>query len=281
MLPRLILIIVLLAGISFGGYTAYNNYYNAPEKVVARATENVTKLKTVHADIKILSTARSTDGTNASVQSDISAISDIDIPTKSQKTHMTIQFGQNTVTMDLILLPEGQMYLKMPSYGPDWVGMNLKDLKDKGQLPIDPQSNDYYNQSVGFLKSVKPGSITKLEDDTVDGVKAYRYRVDISTTQYIEYLKQLGQDSKTTDSFKDAAVKSDIWIDQKTGYIIRMSSDIKNLSYNDPKSSQLIGTADMTMQIDYSKFNQPVTIAKPEGTIYTMEEYIQKLQSGK
>lgn len=280
MLPKLLVIFLLIIGIGFGGYKAYDSFYLSPEKIVARASESISQLKTVHADMDITTNMRVTNEQGASVtqQTKITGLSDLDLQDKTQKTHMTIQVGNNSLEMDMILLKDGEMYMKMPILGKGWISVNTKTFKEQGSLPIDPQSNDYISQSLGFLKSVKPGSIVKLEDEVVDGVKTSRYRVDISTVQYLEYLRQLTGNNDLAEAFKDANVKSDLWVDKKTNYVVKMESDIKNFKVLDPKTKNTLGSVDMVMRINYSKYNQPVNIGKPEGEIVSYEELLKQAQ---
>lgn len=283
MLPKLLVILLLIAGLGFGGYYAYNNYYLSPEKVLARSSEQFLKLQTVHADMDISTTVRATDKNGVAVtqESKISGISDLNLPDKTQKTHMAITAAGNTLEMDMILLKNGEMYMKMPILGQDWLSINTQTLKEQGNLPVDPQSNDYVIQSLGFLKSANKGSIIKLEDEVVDSIKTTHLRVDVSTPQYLEYIKQLPNSSSLADSFKNASIKTDMWIDKKTNYVVKMESTIKNLSLMDKKTNTPIGSADTMMKINYSKYNQPVNISKPEGNIVSFEELLKKAQESR
>lgn len=284
MTSKLLVLLAILAVLGFGGYTAYNKYYQSPEKVLLRASQQFDQLKTVHADMDITNNMRLTSqqGLPVNQESKITGISDINIPDKTQKTHMNISVGGRSLEMDMILLQGGEMYIKMPLLGgEEWLSLNTKTLKEQGSLPIDPQSNDYVSQSLGFLKSLDPGSILKLEDETIDGVKTSRYRVDISTTKYLEYLRSLENGAQMTDSFQDASMKTDLWIDKKSNYIVKMESNVKNLKLIDPKSKSPLGTADMVMKINYSKHNQPVSILKPEGSIVSYEELLEKAKQRK
>jgi hypothetical protein len=281
---KLLVIFLLIIGLGLGSYYAYTYYFPSPEKVLLRASEQFSQLKTVHADMDILTTMHVNNpqtGAEVSQESKISGFSDMNIQDKTQKMHMSMSSGGNTLDIDMILLTGGQMYMKMPILGQNWISINTSTLKKQGNLPIDPQSNDYVTQSMGFLKSVDKNSIIKLEDEVLDGIKTSHYRVDISTPQYLEYLRQLSDDGSLANSFKDATIKTDLWIDQKTNYIVKMESVVKNLELINKNTNTSMGTSDTTFNMSYSRYNQSIIIGKPEGNIVSYEDLLKKAQGSK
>ncbi len=278
-MARIIILLLLFGGLVFGSYYGYNKYYLSPVRVLAKASEQTVKLQTVHADMDISVTAHATDknGTPVTQDSKVTGFSDLNLPDKTQKAHMTIAAAGHSLDIDMVLLKGGVMYMKMPIIGQDWISINTQTLKDQGNLPVDPQSNDYATQSLGFLKSLNKDSIIKLDDEEVDGIKSAHFRVDVSTPQYLEYIKQLPNSSSLLDEFKNATVKTDVWMDKKTNYVVKMESTMKNLTLTDKKTGSSIGSADGVVKITYSKFNQPVDISKPEGNIITYEDLLKKL----
>ncbi len=276
------LILVVIAICGFGGYTAYNTYYQSPQKIILRASQQMTELKTVHADMDITMNMLllSSQGTSNAVESKITGLSDINIADKTQKTHLVLTSPMGNVDTDTILLKNGEIYtrLNVGELGKYWWSMNTKTLVDGGTLPVDPQSSDYVAQSLEFMKSFDTSSILKLEDEVVDGIKTSRYRIDVSTPKYIELLNSMPNGEKQSEGFENASIKSDIWIDKKTNYIVKMESTIKNLGLRDPKTNESIGSSDMVMVLAYSKFNQNVVIEKPQGEIYPYEYLMKMMQ---
>lgn len=277
-LPKILIVavlVVLIAVLGGGGYYFYN-LSASPEKVLVKASEKFTKLKTVHADINISSTTYITDdqGLPTTTTSKITGFGDLNLTDKTQKMHLDLSASGNTFGMDTVLLTGGQIYMRLPILTEDWISINTQTLEDQGSLPIDPQSNDYVTQSLGFLKSANNSSIIKLQDEAVDGINTTHVRVDVSTPQYIAYLKQISNSSSLSDSFKDANVKTEIWIDKKTNYIIKMNSVVKNLTLLDPKTGGRLGSSDSTIDIKYSRFDQAVDISKPSGTTVNFEDLL-------
>lgn len=265
--------ILLLAG---GGYFGYQYYFQSPEKILVKATQQFSNLKTVHAEMEVSGTTRLTQN-NTTLSSKISGFTDINIPDKTQKMHMTVNSNGQSFDMDIILLKAGEMYMKMPALGQIWISLNTKTLKDQGRLPIDPQSNDYVTQSIGFLKSVDKGSIVKLEDETVDGIKANKFRVDISTPKYLEFLKAQNVNQSFIDSTKDATIKSTIWIAKGSSNVIAVETEVKNVKVYTPGTTNYLGSADSTVEVNYSRYNQTTDVSKPTGEIVSYEDLLKKL----
>ncbi len=264
----ILMIILLLFVLAAGGWGWYNFIYNSPQNVLARTTTAFSKLRSVHADLDIKSLVRSQAQGGALTTQNVNIVgfSDVNLSEQSQKMHLNVSASPNSLEMDAIILKNEIMYLQMPILGEGWIQFSFDELKESGNLPIDPRSSDYVSQSLGLLKSANKDTITKLEDEVIDGTKTSHYRLGITTSQYIEYLKSIKADS-LIDSFENAAIQTDLWIDKKTSHTIRVKSEIKNLSTINPQTKTKIGTNDTTAIISYSKFDQPLEVMAPTGEI--------------
>lgn len=273
----LLLIILLILGASFGGYTVYNQYFMSPSKNLIRASEKFTKLKSVHAEGEMnISVSEYSEEKKSNEQFNIKMdfFGDFDVKNNNQKLHMKQSIDlkndqKYTIESDLVMLGGKTQYMKSAMFGDKWLKVDLekKNATESAEL----SSNDFLAQSKGVFDSFDKNSILKLEDEVIDGIKTTHYRIDVSTDKYIEALKKSTKDEKQVESFKDAAIKTDMWIDIKTNNIVRMKLEVKNF-----KSQETSG--DMNMVFNYSKFDQPVNIGKPDGEVVDYEEFIKQQQ---
>lgn len=274
MLPRLLILILLVASLAGGGYFVTKTFLQSPDQILITASEKFTKLKTVHAEMDITPT---NSMCTEKQECKITGLSDVNIQDRTQKMHMTTSIGGTKTDLDVVLLKDGELYIKVPVLSSDWIHLNTQVLKEEGDLPFDSQSNDFVGQSLGFLKSVDKKSVIKLEDETVDGIKTTHLRLDVSTPQYVEYLQKVSTSSALAKSFKDASAKTDVWINKSTGYIMKMESTVKNLNSMD-SLGRSSGSTDMVMKITYSKYDQSVDISKPEGTIIEYDQFLKDFE---
>lgn len=274
MLPRLLILILVIGSLAGGGYFATKTFLQSPDQILITASEKFAKLKTVHAEMDITPTSSIC---TAKQECKITGLSDVNIPERTQKTHMTTSIGGSKTDLDFVLLKEGELYIKVLVLSQDWIHLNTQTLKDQGNLPFDPESNDFVSQSLGFLKAIDKKSVVKLEDEIVDGIKTIHLRLDINTSEYMQFLEKISTGSALAKSFKDAAVKTDVWINKSTGYIVKMESSAKNLNLLD-NSGKSSGSSDMVMKITYSKFDQSVDIGKPEGTIIEYDQFLKDFE---
>ncbi len=265
------LVLLVLCIIGIGGIVGYANYYS-PQKVLLRSLDHFTRLKTVHASMDITTKLKDPKIPAPYQDSSIVAESDINLQNNTQKSHMTLKMSGMGIDFDMILLKDGEMYMKMPFMGADWIQYDLKTLSKISGVPLDLQSNDYVSQSLAFLKSMQPQTVVKVGSETIDGERTTRYTVQISREKYLEHFNQLGVDSKITDQFRSADITLDLWINVLANTIVQTQSDVKNLTLSNALTSVSEGTADSSIKTKYSKYNQPVTIGKPEGKIIPSEE---------
>ncbi len=177
------------------------------------------------------------------------------------------------IEFDLIFLSFDEMYMKSALFGNNW--LSITDEGDNAQL----QQEDYIKQSQAFIKSLNKDSVVKLEDEVVEGQRVSHYRLDISTDKFLEVYKDQKNYEQMKETFKNATLKTDMWVGKKNENIIKMVVNIGGAQLYDPKQKQSLGYMDAIVTIKYSNFNQPVTVEKPEGKIYSTEELQQLLQS--
>jgi hypothetical protein len=92
------------------------------------------------------------------------------------------------------------------------------------------------------------GSVKSLGTETIDGVQTTHYQLTID-------ISKLPQGAKIEALVHPKYGPIDVWIGNDNGYVYRES-----LSASFSAHGQ---SASMTMKVDFSKFNEPVTVAIP------------------
>lgn len=177
----------------------------------------------------------------------------------------------------------GTLYLNV-SLGTMQVTYNLKQVDKDNQTyvqsskgvwyVIDPQAanNPSANPFVSFTKvadfdgmasSFQKGKVTDNGYNTVNGV---RLRHLTSTLDQGAVGSQLGTSSLT--NLDTAAI--DIWIDEATGYTYKIDFKLTFKATATTTQTYAFGAdtgPTLDIELDYSNFNQPVTITAPQGAV--------------
>ncbi len=265
MFRKLLVLLIALALIGFVIYQSKNQVLISSEKIVKQSVENFTQQNTVHGDIDVSMTLHVPSSKD--MESKIFATSDIDLKDNSQKTNLNIGVNGLSIQAEVIVLKMQDMYMKMHFLGPNWYYMNMNQLKEDMDLPLDFQSNDYATQVTAFLKSFDEKSVTQVGEEEINGIRTTHYILNIDREKFIAYMQDITKGSTFADAFKDSTIKTEVWIDKKTNHLIQTVSNIENFQVTNPQNKQNLGTADMVIKIKYSKYNEPVEIKKPEGEI--------------
>ncbi len=274
-MSKFLIPIALLVLVVVGGYFGYQKFYLAPEKVIARAVEVANKLKTVQIDIDTTVKATATSGgVSQSAETGIKGLTEVNIKEDSQKAKFTMSAQGISTDMEVTILKDGMMYLKMSNFGGKWISFSKETIKKAQGLPVDSDSIDYVSQLSGVLKSVKKDTLKKLVQEEVNGVRTTKYEAEIDNKQYIDYMNQAGMDLEGED-FSDATMKATIWVNTKTNNVIKMTTSTKGIKVQTGVSEAPEATADIELTMIMSKHNESVDIKSPEGEVVKYEDMLQ------
>ncbi len=243
-----------------------------PTSELDQSIEKFKNLKTFHSDFDVELTM---DIPNPDVpdqtlrqKGHIQGVIDSNKEEKTQNTQVLLRLGGQAFQMHVISLKEGKVFLQSPllSSG-QWFETSIDQLRSQGLTQFNPQSFDYSTQGIGFLNAIKKETVKKVGEEKLGEVETEKYTADIDNQVFAEQMKAINQ--AMADGYHDSTITSTIWVGKDSRDIIRTDILAKNLK---TKSSlrtgeELSGTTDASMKINYSQFNEPLEIKKPETQI--------------
>ncbi len=252
------------------------------------------QLKAVHVDMKLATTLMGTSNTPSATSTaprgitvNISASGDEVMP---DKTSIHLSLGQgigNGYSLSEITLGK-QIYIQN-SKG-QWYALNESSLKGISGNPFTQINTANYNN---LLAIAQKATYSDHGVQTLNGQSLRHITVTFDKNALKDLLNASGQVDKLTTLQKqklDAVLNNiklinptlDLWIDEATSYVHRMELKFGlniNLSSllssvtptNNSKSSSTPSsiTTNFDAVIDYSKFNESITISAPSNTIPT------------
>lgn len=184
-----------------------------------------------------------------------------------------------TVNMSLITAENGDIYLKTAGTGTKW----LKFSKEQYEKENEKSSTDaslygfeilstIFSENKALFKTIRKETVTKLEDEVVAGKSLARYKVEISTPEFIKSLEEdqekTEKDKKDAESIlKEAVINATYSVDKETNYITKLVIETKNLTQiSTPESDELkiTTTHDIELTADLSRFDLPTNITIPD-----------------
>lgn len=261
-----ILLILLVVG--FVGFRIFQNLSANPQQTLVAASKNFSELDYVHIEGSIDTFV---EGTKLL---DIKGSFDVNFKDNLQKVRMNFGASGVTAEMDMILLTD-DFYFKAPFLHPDWIHSEVDTLLSQGSLPYDPREFDFVDQFRAFTQSFDQETAESLGDEEVDGKRASHYKVKINKVEFEKYLEDNFENGgRYFETYKDADITSELWIDRSNNQILRMLIRFKGLELIEPTDGSSLGSADTTADMKFSKFNERVDINKPEGKIVEYEDVI-------
>jgi len=184
-----------------------------------------------------------------------------------------------SVNMTVMNTEDGSWYLKTAATAPKW----QKFTKEEYDKLDEEQPNDaslyginilatIFSENKALFKSFQKDWVENLGDEII-GDKAYaKYRVEISTTAFINALSQDDEISPRDIEdariiLEDAVITATFFIDKEMNYIKRIKIIAKNLTQIPTPESQQLGistTHDIDLTADLSRFNLPTEITPPD-----------------
>jgi len=183
-----------------------------------------------------------------------------------------------SVNMTVMNTEDGSWYLKTAATAPKWQKFTKEeyDKLDEGQ-PTDASLYGInilatiFSENKALFKSFQKDLVESLGDEVIDDKTHAKYRVEISTTAFINALSQdeeIGprdvEDARII--LKDAVITATFFIDKDTNYIKRIKIIAKNLTQIPTPESQQLGVStvhDCDLTADLSRFNLPTEITPP------------------
>ncbi|HLI69916.1 MAG TPA: LppX_LprAFG lipoprotein, partial [Ktedonobacteraceae bacterium] len=234
-----------------------------PEQTLQNSAKVMSQLKSVHFDIPQATLAmRSNNNSNSGVSFTLTGQGDAVSPDQAS---VDLLLGKNPV---LALVSKGQTVYVQVTDG-TWYSVNKSQVKNVFQGLFSQGITTQLGQIMTILQSA---TLTDHGQETLNGVSLDHITatLDGQTLQNLNsllnsYLPQSAQSAQ--NQIKQAAM--DLWIDQSTGYVYQTKLDVtvqidasSLRSFLGQSAGNLSGVlpVELQAQIDFSKFNQPITI---------------------
>jgi len=265
-LTGLVALIFLLAGCGIPGVASSPP---TPAQTLQNSAKAMSQLKSVHFDLSqasvVMQSSNSTSGMTLNVtgQGDTAG---------ADQVSANFALAQKPL---LALVSVGQTVYVQVSGG-TWYSANKSHLKDATQ--------NFFSQSPAlrlgqFMALLQNSKLTDHGQESLNGVSLDHITVtpDQQTLQTLS--SQLNGLAPTRDQSSQNQITQatlDLWIDQSTGYVHQLKLDVMaqaNLGSLQQYIGQNAGGSTTTLpvevkaQLNFSKFNQPVTIQAPANSV--------------
>lgn len=243
-----------------GAKTLYLSYKMAVTSRVSSAATGVTQ--TLHNNVDGSITG-STDGKTGKM----------DVKIYNEAT------PDKSIDMSTINVENGDWYLKTAVTNGKWSKLTKAEFdKLNEDQPGDASLyglnilGTVLSENKALFKSFKKESVIRLGEEVIDGVTYKKYRVEISTPDFIASLSQdpdrTPRDIKDANEIlKDTVMTTEYFVDPNSSYIKRLVVDAKSLTQiTTPQSQQLkVNTAhDIVLTADLSRFDVPTNVIPPD-----------------
>jgi hypothetical protein len=251
------------------------------------------QLKAVHVDMKLATTLVGTSNTPSATSNaprgitvNVSASGDEVMP---DKTSIHLSLGQGIFNgYSLSEISVGKQIYIQNSKG-QWYALNQSSLKGISGNPFAQMNAANYNN---LLALAQKATYTDHGVQALNGQNLRHITVTFDKNALKDLLNASGQVDKLTAAQKqklDAALNNiklinptlDLWIDEATSYVHRMElkfglninvsslvSSVRSTSSTSSSTPSSI-SSNFDVVIDYSKFNESITISAPSNTIPT------------
>ncbi len=250
------------------------------EQIAAKALGAYDDITTVKMDMEMTMDMEAVGGEKPiSYQMNMKANGSVDIPETEMAMAMTVdmdipELGAQKMSTDMYIV-DGWMYMKMsmPVIGEQWLKSRLDDSMWNQQNQVE--------QQIQLLKSaIKTRS---LGQETVGGVECYILEITPDMAALADFVgSQLGSqdgadalaDIDLAKVFKSITITE--WVAADTYLPARMVMNILMEMNEDDFGSTNAGnelvTVDMVLTVNYSDYNQPVTIVLPPEAANAVEQ---------
>ncbi|OGM05683.1 hypothetical protein A2125_00155 [Candidatus Woesebacteria bacterium GWB1_43_5] len=268
---KIVIILLAVGSVALGSFRIYKNISVSGAEIITSAVDSFVAASAVHADMEIVINVPEKDEASATTTK-IKAVSDVNLAENSQNTHMVFEISGVSAEMDVISINNKEFYVKMPFLFSDWVKIGENELAQSENLPLDIKSQDYAAQTKAYLVSLDLNSLKKVGDENMDGKSVIHYKSDVNKTDFENYLKELSGNEALLDGFRNSQMEADLWVNRRENQIVRMEINVRDFEVKEPLTNEPLGKTNMTVNVKYSKFNQTVSVVKPEGKIISYQE---------
>jgi len=240
-----------------------------PAQTLQKSAQAMSKLKTVHFALSQTTlTVQSGSSTTNGISFNVSGQGDVASP---DGVSLSLALGQNPLISVVSL--NGTAYVQV--MGGTWYSTSTSQLKDSLQKLLAQNPTKGVGQVMTILQNAK---LTDHGQVSLDGTSLDHITATLDQQTLQELNTQLGgllpaNEQGTQNSITQATM--DFWIDQSTGYVHQLTLDItaqvdggalqQYTHLNLGKAAPL--TVELKSQINFSKFNQPVTIYAPAKSV--------------
>lgn len=280
----LLIAAVLMAGCQQQGQPIAQDPVQAVKDIVEKQKEIKTQHTDLALDLKLkVEGLSSSDPSTAQAaalfknfKANATAAGDVD----NTKSDFSLKGTADLGVFTAFLLPEGAEKLEFEAIkvgdtmysrlaGQEWNESPVNtSTSESGASPADlnKQLND-------LLKKVAKAE--RLNDETIDGVDTYHFKVTLDTVELIAEISKLAQQSggevdqaqldQASKLLKDSELTLEMWVGKADLYIrqqiLHLALNLKNIP---DAPAEATVNADLNLTIKNSKLNQPVTISKPK-----------------
>jgi len=259
-----------------------------PFKEFEAALDKTLEARSVYLDFKSTITSKITSSelglTETSVNhldGFLSGMDEEDGETGNSKMQMQIYSDEDpslSVVVDVISLSNGITYIKGPATSGKWLLQTEEDMeKDLDDTPTDASLFGFdllfwaFSEDKLLFKEIDKDTFRRLQDETSEGRTLERYEVEIDIPAYItafeaEEDSKVNEVSDAKEILKNATLKTTFYVDNATGYIVKLVMDAKNLSQIQTAESQeygIITNHDTIVTAELSRFNLDVDVTPP------------------
>jgi hypothetical protein len=240
----------------------------SPSQTLQNSIKAMSQLKFVHFDLQNTLKFQTTDNTNASEASfNITGQGDAVAPDQ-----VSVSLLQSQKPLVSVVRTGGKVYVRE--------GNGKWYVTDQNKVPDNVQK--FFSQNVGnIINAVEKAKLTDHGQEVLNGEKLDHITAALDPQTLQALSSQINgllpkEQQSSQNMLKQATV--DFWIDQSTEYIHQAqlnataSVDLSKMlqisvdgqKFSIPANVQL---ASLKSQVNFSKFNQPVTIQAPSGAV--------------
>lgn len=265
-LKNKIFLLVVLALVLVVAAMSYKKVFVNDKELLSKTVNSFESLKYVKADMDIEMIVKQ-DGKD-DITTAVTGLASVDMVKNSQKTNMNVDISGVSLSIEMIILENKSLYLKMPFLNPNWILFDMEKLAETEDLPVNLRTNDYAAQAKAFLSALKLDTANRVGTEKVMDQNTVMYEVEIDKDKFIKNMEGSVRDDSLKKAFEGTEISSTIWVNPTTFKVVKMATRVKGMAIG----QGILGSADMTITATYSDFDKEVVIQAPTETIVTYEE---------
>ncbi len=182
-------------------------------------------------------------------------------------------------TTEQVVLIKGTLYLAVPSSlssfvgGASWVSFPLPSSVDHAVDTIGLSLADWCGNASSLVNALEArgGTATSKGTSTIGGVPVNETQVTIQAKRLVPLVKVIRRiDSKIVSQMATASVTIDIWANSSSNQLVQLSADATGLSSH-------LGLSNVSLTVDLTDVDQPVTITAPAGAVALSKSMVRTL----